>query len=97
MTDMREKHAAQHYTLVARWLNSGERKLDFCSKHEININTFNYWISKYRKSNRFIELKPPKAGAYESEMVVRFSFSGGVSAEVPAEIALQFMHELSTK
>jgi len=97
MAQKREKHASQRYALVELWLNSEEQRSDFCRKHDINVNTFNYWLGKYRKVNSFIELKTPEPSVCKSESLIQFSFSGGVSAEVPAELALQFMHQLKTK
>jgi len=86
------------YSLVEKWNNSSSSKKEICLENNVNIGTFNYWLNKYRKnkSSEFIELKPESNYSdLESNTVVRFEFSGNISAEVPAELAMKFMHQLA--
>ncbi len=93
----RKKNSEQWISLVERWLGSEMRKSDFCKEQSVNIHTFNYWVKKYRQNSSFVEVKPEKTEFCNPEQFVRFSFLGGVSAEVPAELALEFMHQISSK
>ena len=87
----------QMYSLVEKWQNSSSSKKEICLEHKVKVCTFNYWLKKYlkNKSSEFIELKPESNYSdLESNTVVRFKFSGNISAEVPAELAIRFMHQL---
>ncbi len=89
---------SQMFSLVDQWQNSNETKKSFCTRNQINIHTFNYWVKKYKDSNTFsdfIEFKPSSASIPKSNtLTIKFSFAGNVEAEVPADIALNFMHQL---
>lgn len=98
----RKKSSQEWFALVELWrdgkIRGGKmRKADFCEKHGVNINTFSNWVRKHRKQTSFVEVKPEPTMVCEPDQIVRFSFSGGVSAEVPAELALLFMHQISSK
>ena len=89
---------SQMYSLVEQWQNSSVSKKEICRKNNMNIYTFNYWLEKYRKKNKpseFIEVKTlPEQTNTASSLTVKFTFAGDVSAEVPSEIAVKFMHQL---
>ena len=93
----KEERKKQMYSLVEKWQNSSSLKKEFCLENNVNLGTFNYWLNKYRKnkSSEFIEINPDSNYSdLESNTVVRFKFSGNISAEVPAELAIRFMHQL---
>ena len=86
----------QMFSLVEQWHNSSQSQKFFCKEHNINVHTFNYWVKKYRLSSSFadfIELKP-KIKSQKNEQIIKFHFSGEISAEVPAELAIDFMNQL---
>ncbi len=92
----KSERKTQMFSIVEQWQNGSATKKDVCKKHNVNICTFNYWLKKYRSSSvssDFIELKP-KAQTLIKERIIKFNFSGKVLAEVPADIAINFMHQL---
>ena len=87
---------AQMFLIVEEWQNSSATKKEVCKTHNINICVFDYWLKKYRalsSSSDFIELKP-KIKTFAKEQTIKFNFSGEVSADVPVELAINFMHQL---
>ncbi len=89
----------QMFLIVEEWQSSSATKKDVCSKYNLNISCFYYWLKKYRASSvfsNFIELKP-KIEIPNREATIKFTFSGEVSADVPREIAINFMHQLIVK
>ena len=87
---------SQMYSLVEKWQNSSSSKTKFCLENNLNIGIFNYWLKKYtNKSKGFIEIKiEPEKEEFRPILSVKFEFGGNISAEVPAELALKFMHQL---
>ena len=95
----KQDRQSKMYSLVEKWQNSSSSKIEICRKNNVNIGTFNYWIKKYKKKNfsKFIELKPQNINSKtEANTIVKFKFAGNVSAEVPVELALKFMHQLAS-
>ncbi len=41
----------QMFPLVERYESSGQLQKEFCKSHDINIGTFQYWLTKYRELN----------------------------------------------
>ena len=88
----------QMYSLVEKWQNLSSSKKEFCLENNVNIGTFNYWLKKHKnnKSVEFIEIKTESNNSdFNSKATVRFKFAGNVSAEVPVELAIKFMHQLT--
>lgn len=41
----------QMFPLVERYESSGQLQKEFCKSHDINIGTFQYWLSKFKDQN----------------------------------------------
>ncbi len=89
----------QMFLIVEEWQSSSATKKDVCSKYNLNISCFYYWLKKYRISTApsdFIELKP-KIPTLSKSQTIKLTFSGKVSADVPSDIAINFMYQLIVK
>ncbi len=60
MTEKRSAKAAWMFAKIDEWKESGLTKQDFCTLHNIEKSTLDYWIQQMKKSQyktpRFIEL-----------------------------------------
>ena len=100
MANMAKKERQkQMYLLVEKWQKSSSSKKEICLENNVNVGTFNYWLKKYRKdkSLEFIEIKPESNNSDFKFLntIVKFNLAGNITAEVPAELAMKFMHELA--
>ena len=89
----------QMFCIIEQWENGSENKKEVCNEHNLSICKFDYWLKKYRNSSvptNFIEIKPSQR-KLPNEQIIKFYFSGEISAEVPAEIAINFMNQLIVK
>ena len=89
----------QMFGIVEQWKQGLERKISFCKTNNFSLCKFNYWLKKYRISkntDNFIEIKANK-NKVKKERMVKFHFSGGVLAEVPSNLAIDFMNQLIVK
>ena len=47
---MRLEKQQRMFSLVEQWQASEMTKKEFCHHHDINLSTFGYWTSRYRRS-----------------------------------------------
>jgi hypothetical protein len=40
------RNSTQMYPLIRAWLQSNQSKTNFCADQNLNIHTFNYWLTK---------------------------------------------------
>ncbi|MEA1937089.1 MAG: hypothetical protein U9N04_03185 [Patescibacteria group bacterium] len=86
----------QMFLIIKQWEKGSERKQEVCDEYNLTICKFDYWLKKYRTlavPKDFIEIKCAKK-IPAKEQIVRFHFSGEVSAEVPSDLAIDFMNQL---
>lgn len=84
------------FRIIEQWEQGSESKKTTCKTHNLTIRKFDYWLKKYHSSKKttdFIEIKPKK-NKVKKEQIVKFHFSGGVLAEVPSSLAIDFMNQL---
>ena len=91
----KQERQTKMYSLVEAWQNSSSSKKEFCLENNITVGIFSYWLKKYKntQSLEFVEIKA-ESTQQDSNTIVKFNFSGNICAEVPAELALKFMHQL---
>ena len=91
---MHTRKQAYYFDLIEQWQQSSMVKKDFCSLHNIKLATFQYWITKYRKTshnpaNGFVAL------SHSPDTQAEITYPNGVrisvSAGDPASIA-QLIH-----
>ena len=93
----KQERKTKMYSLVEAWQNSSSSKKEFCLENNVTVGIFSYWLKKYKntQSLEFVEIKAePTPQNSNSNTIVKFNFSGNICAEVPAELALKFMHQL---
>lgn len=93
---LREK---QMFELVEQWQSGDQSKKEFCNHNLININTFQYWLQKYRKKTKqagFIPVKltNPSYGTLQQE--IKLKFPNGVIAEMPTNTDINIIRHLIT-
>lgn len=84
------------FLIIEHWEQGSQRKKEVCNIHNLTIRKFDYWLKKYRSSKiptDFIEIQPKK-NKVKKEQTVKFHFSGDVWAEVPSDLAIDFMNQL---
>ena len=87
------------FRIVEQWEQGSESKKKVCNTYNLTVCKFDYWLKKYRSSKiltDFVEIKPTKK-ADQKERIIKFSFSGEVLAEVPSDLAIDFMNQLIVK
>lgn len=87
------------FGIVEQWEQGSESKKSFCIANNLTICKLDYWLKKYRSTKTptdFVEIKPNRKPV-KKEQIVKFHFSGGVLAEVPSELAINFMNQLIVK
>ena len=55
------------YPLIEQYLSSGQSQADFCRLHQLKVCTFQYWLGKYRRADRSVEV--PSSGFVSLEVV----------------------------
>lgn len=60
---MNSEKAQRMFHLVDQWRSSGQRRDEFCRKHQIKVSTFSYWTTRKNKSDReqgsgFVRIEP---------------------------------------
>ena len=91
---LREK---QMFELVEQWQNSKQPKKEFCNQNLVNINTFQYWLQKYRKKTKqagFIPVKLTDSGFDRHQQAIKLKYPNGVTAEVPANTDINILRYL---
>ncbi len=84
------------YPLVEAYLASGERQKAFCEAHTIPEPVFNYWLSKYRRSQSpssaaFVEIAP---AAPTGNAVLEIDFPDGVRLRFFAPVSPAYLAQL---
>lgn len=83
----------QMFPLVERYESSGQQQKEFCRSHDINIGTFQYWLSKYReqKSNQStgsfqqIEVVADQQAHYGRSRYIEIRTGSGVEIIIPMD------------
>lgn len=87
-----EEKRTRMFSLVAEWLESDDNQEIFTKRHDINLNTFRYWTSKYREVHQapedFIELP----GVHGS--MIQLYFPNGVQIHLPIQTPLDLIKGL---
>ncbi|MEA1877439.1 MAG: hypothetical protein U9N86_11295 [Bacteroidota bacterium] len=90
-----EEKRTQMFSLVAKWHESDENQETFVKRHDIKLNTFRYWSSKYREAHQapedFIEL-PSIHGA-----MIQLYFPNGVQIHLPIQTPMEVIKGLLGK
>jgi transposase-like protein len=90
------------YLAIELWQESGLSQVKFCSRENLSVKTFSYWLRKYRKEKGFsvergknvsdtfipVEISRGAAAAHESTNSGRIdvSFPNGVQMSCPVGI-----------
>ena len=86
----------QIFRIIAQWEQGFQKKKEVCKNNNLTVRKFDYWLKKYRSSKiptDFVEIKAPKK-KLRKEQIIKFHFTGGVMAEVPSNLAMDFMNQL---
>ena len=80
--------------LVARFRQSGLSAVDFCAKHEINLQTFYSWLAKERKRSMPLSMQEVRVNLPSPDPEIRVSFPNRVEVYVrvdsPSALAAVF-------
>ena len=80
--------------LVARFRQSGWSAVDFCAKHEINLQTFYSWLAKERKRSMPLSMQEVRVNLPSPGPEIRVSFPNRVEVYVrvdsPSALAAVF-------
>ena len=84
------------FPLVEKWLESGERQLDFCARHGFKVCVLSYWLKKYRsqsrsKSEGFVPLSVLTRSSSEIEVC----YPNGVKIRAGTGIGADFLRRLA--
>ena len=79
---------------MARFRQSGLSAVDFCAKHEINLQTFYSWLAKERKNSTPLSMQEVRVSLPSSGPEIRVSFPNRVEVYVrvdsPSALAAVF-------
>ena len=86
--------AAIRQEFVTRFRQSGLSAVDFCAKHEINLQTFYSWLAKERKNSTPLSMQEVRVSLPSSGPEIRVSFPNRVEVYVrvdsPSALATVF-------
>ena len=84
------------FPLFEKWLESGERQLDFCTRHGIKVCVLSYWLKKYRSQSRS---KPegfvPLSVLTTSSLEIEVCYPNGVKIRAGIGIGADFLRQLA--
>lgn len=93
----RQERQKQMRSLFEQWKQSNYSQRKFAILHQININTFRYWIIKFQKEDSspegFVELTP-HSSASESQEQLCLRYPNGVELFMPVSTPPQMLQEL---
>lgn len=87
---------AEMYPLVEAYLQSGQKQKAFCAAHILPEGVFNYWLSKFRRSQSpssaaFVEIAP---AAPMGNAVLEIDFPDGVRLRFFAPVSPTYLAQL---
>lgn len=86
------------FKIVELWQNSKMSKKELCLQKQINQNTFEYWVQKYKKSNTknnlFVKLVTDNTSSTLSEQTIELQYPNGVTLKLPPQTEIGFIQKL---
>ena len=78
----RQEIKEKMFALIQNYQNSGQKQLEFCTRHSLKLATFRNWLRKYnvskREENGFIKLT-----SGQTSSMIEVIFPNGVRVSLP--------------
>ena len=92
------KKSEQMYTLVKSWQSGTQSKSDFCKGNQINIQTFTYWVQKYKSNvedsnKKFVPLQIQAANSL-GPLVLELCYPNGLCLRIEGQPEVGYLSSL---